>query len=53
MATIDLPAVDSDVNVFVTVMNLFGTGRNSDISLDKISELYSTYILYVHGCVCI
>ena len=47
MATIDLPAVDSDVNVFVTVMNLFGTGENSDILIDEISELYSTYVLYI------
>ena len=39
MATIDLPAVDSDVNVFVTVMNLFGTGENSEIVMDDISEL--------------
>ena len=40
-ATIDLPAVDSDVNVFVTAINVFGTGGNSDISTDKISELHS------------
>ena len=40
-ATIDLPAVDSDVNVFVAAMNVFGTGGNSDISTDKISELHS------------
>ena len=39
-ATIDLPAVDSDVNVFVTAMtNVFGTGANSDIIMDEISEL--------------
>ena len=40
-ATINLPAVDSDVNVFVAAMNVFGTGGNSDISTDKISELHS------------
>ena len=28
-ATIDLPAVDSDVNAFVTAMNVFGTGNNN------------------------
>ena len=38
-ATIDLPAVDSDVNVFVTAMNLFGTGDNSINLMDDISEL--------------
>ena len=37
--TIDLPAVDSDVNVFVTAMNVFGTGGDSDILVDDISEL--------------
>ena len=37
--TVDLPAVDSDVNVFVTVMNVFGTGGDSDILIDEISEL--------------
>ena len=40
-ATINLPTVNSDVNVFVTAMNVFGTGGNSDISTDKISELHS------------
>ena len=38
-ATIDLPAVDSDVNVFVTTMNVFGTGGIGDVSMDDISEL--------------
>ena len=38
-ATIDLPAVDSDVNVFVTAMNVFGTGDNSINLMDDISEL--------------
>ena len=39
-ATIDLPAVDSDVNVFVTAMNVFGTGGDSDILMDDISKLH-------------
>ena len=38
-ATIDLPAVDSDVNVFVTAINVFGTGGNSEVLMDEISEL--------------
>ena len=38
-ATIDLPAVDSDVNVFVTAMNVFGTGDNSTNLMDDINEL--------------
>ena len=46
-ATIDLPAVDSDVNVFVTAMtNVFGTGANSEVSIDYISEL-TTY-MHIH-----
>ena len=40
MATIDLPAVDSDVSVTVTAMNVFGSGSISNVSMDKISELY-------------
>ena len=48
-ATIDLPAVDSDVNVFVTVMNVFGTGGDSDILMDEISELHDSIVLmYMH-----
>ena len=43
-ATIDLPAVDSDVNVFVTAMNVFGTGGNSEVLMDEISEL----CMYIH-----
>ena len=39
MATIDLPAVDSDVNVIVTAMNVFGSGPSSNNVLDEISEL--------------
>ena len=42
-ATINLPAVDSDVNFFVTATNVFGTGGNSDIIMDEISEL-TTYV---------
>ena len=42
MATIDLPAVDSDVNFFVTATNVFGTGDGDDV-VDKISEL-SMYV---------
>ena len=38
-ATIDLPAVDSDVNVYVTAMNVFGTGGDGDILMNEISEL--------------
>ena len=38
--TIDLPAVASDVNVFVTAMSVFGTGPVSNVTMDKISELY-------------
>ena len=45
-AAIDLPAVDSDVNVFVTAMNVFGTGGNGEVSVDYISELTT----YVHIC---
>ena len=41
MATIDLPAVDSDVNVVVTALNAFGSGPNSNIVMDEISELLS------------
>ena len=48
-ATIDLPAVDSDVNVFVTAMNVFGTGGDSDILMDDISELQSPIVhMYVY-----
>ena len=39
MATIDLPAVDGDVNVIVTVMNVFGSGPASNVAMDEISEL--------------
>ena len=39
MATIDLPAVDSDVNIVVTAVNVFGSGPNSTIFINKICEL--------------
>ena len=39
MATIDSPAVDSDINVFVTAMNVFGSAEPSDVATDEISEL--------------
>ena len=42
-ATISLPAVDSDINFFVTATNVFGIGGNSDIIMDEISEL-TTYV---------
>ena len=48
MVTIDLPAVDSDVNVFVTAMNVFGTEGNSEIVMDDISELTTHIRMYVH-----
>ena len=51
MVTINLPAVDSDVNVFVTVMNVFGTGDNSNVLMDDISELPTcthSYLLYTY-----
>ena len=41
-ATIDLPAVDSDINFFVNAINVFGTGDGDD-AVDKISEL-SMYV---------
>ena len=38
MATIDLPAVDSDVNVAVSALNAFGSGPSSNIAMGEISE---------------
>ena len=38
MATINFPAVDSDVNVFVTALNVFGSGPDSNILMDKICK---------------
>ena len=57
MATIDLPAVDSDVNVFVTAMNAFGSGPASNIVLNEISQLIYTvfvytYIHYIYDEIC-
>ena len=40
MATIDLPAVDSNVTIVVTAMNEFGSGPGSAFAEDKISELH-------------
>ena len=60
MATIDLPAVDSDVYVSVTAENVFGSGPFSDNAMDKISELAinvlcmyyeHTYSTYVRICI--
>ena len=48
MATIDLPAVDSDVNVFVTAMNVFGSGPASNIVLNEISQLIYTVFVYMY-----
>ena len=50
-ATIDLPAVDSDVNVFVTAMNVFGTGDSRNVSVDEISESHNS-ICSTHTCTC-
>ena len=53
MTTIDLPAVDSDVNVFVTAMNVFGSGPASNIVLNEISELaiyIHTVNTYIYAC---
>ena len=46
-ATIDLPAVDSDVNVYVTATNVFGTGGVSALLMDEISELPIIYIMHI------
>ena len=46
-ATIDLPAVDSDVNVYVTATNVLGTGGDSALLMDEISELPIIYIIHV------
>ena len=48
MATIDLPAVDSDVNGFVIAMNVFGSGPGSNIVLNEISELIYTVFVYTY-----
>ena len=50
-ATIDLPAVASDVCVLVTAMSVFGKGPVSNVATDKISELYvhlHIYIIYIY-----
>ena len=46
MVTIDLPAVDSDVNGFVTAMNVFGSGPGSNTVLNEISQLIYA-VLYI------
>ena len=46
--TINLPAVDSDFNVFVTAMNVFGTGNNT-VLMDDISELHDS-IVHTYAC---
>ena len=46
-ATIDLPAVDSGVNVYVTATNVFGTGGVSALLMDEISELPIIYIMHI------
>ena len=51
MATIDLPAKDSDINIFVIAMNVFGAAEASNVSVDDISELQ--YVLHVHICILI
>ena len=39
--------MDSDVNVFVTAMNVFGTGNNNTVLMDDISELRDS-IVHMH-----
>ena len=46
-ATIDLPAVDTDINVYVTATNVFGTGGYSVVLMDEISELPTYICLYI------
>ena len=48
MVTIDLPAVDSDVSVTVTTMNVFGSGPTSNVAMDEISKLMYAC---VHTCI--
>ena len=42
-ATIDLPAVNSDIDFRVSGKNIFGEGRPSNSLIDEISEL-TTYV---------
>ena len=49
--TIDLPAVDSDVNVYVTAVNVFGTGDCCSVSMDEISESHNS-IRSTYTCTC-
>jgi len=43
-----LPAVNSDVNVTVTAMNVFGMGPVSEFEVDVISKLTGCYIYCKH-----
>ena len=46
MATFDLPATDSDVNVTVTAINVFVSGPASNVSnlsMSNIGELYDVH----------
>ena len=54
MVKIDLQAVDSDVNVNVTAINVFGSGPASDTAMDVISEFCMYYTcmymrIYMHS----
>ena len=54
MAVINLPAVDSDVNVFVTAMNASGSGPARNIAVEKISELHTARMcMFITTYVCI
>ena len=53
MATITLPAMDSDVSVIVTAMNVFGSGSASNVILADISELYMYIYAYVYIRICV
>ena len=44
--TINLPPVDSVFNVFVSAVNVFGTGPKSDTERIIISKLLKTYNNY-------
>ena len=44
MATINLPAVDSDVSIFINAVNLFGPGPGSSLARDKISKLHVLHV---------
>ena len=48
MATIALPAMDSDVSVFVTAMNAFGLGPASNVAMADIGELHTYVYTYIY-----